>query len=105
MKIGWCNGNISILNLHERAKLSSLEQRRIRQLLGLQFFLYTDRHVTHVNTTNQQKYVFKTDAKICKKYERSPYYIGTRLWNKLHKNVQESENVYVFKNKIARLYK
>ena len=28
---------VSIVNLHERSKLSSLEQRRIRQLLGLQF--------------------------------------------------------------------
>ena len=31
---------ISIVDLHTRAKLSSLEQRRIRQLLGLQFLLY-----------------------------------------------------------------
>ena len=54
---------------------------------------------------NQQKYVFKVDAKIGKKYERSPYYIGTRLWNKLSKDIQNSENVYVFKNKVARLYK
>ena len=29
---------VTIINLHEQAKLSSLEQRRIRQLLGLQFF-------------------------------------------------------------------
>ena len=29
---------VTIVNLHEQAKLSSLEQRRIRQLLGLQFF-------------------------------------------------------------------
>ena len=49
--------------------------------------------------------VFKVDAKIGKKYERSPYFIGTRLWNKLSKDIQNSENVYVFKNKVARLYK
>ena len=99
---------VSIVDLHSRAKLASLEQRRIRQLLGLQFLLYkkdTDRHVARVNTRSQQKYVFKVDTKIGKKYERSPYYLGTRLWDKLERNIQYSENVHVFKKKIARLYK
>ena len=36
----------------------------------------TDRHVTRANTRSQQKYVFKVDAKIGNKYERSPYYVG-----------------------------
>ena len=87
---------VTIVNIHERAKLSSLEQRRIRQLLGLQFLLYkkdTDRHVIRANTRSQQKYVFKVDAKIGKKYERSPYYIGTCLWNKLSKDIQTSEMI------------
>ena len=99
---------VSIVDLHSCAKLASLEQRRIRQLLGLQFLLYkkdTDRHVARVNTRSQQKYVFKVDTKIGKKYERSPYYLGTRLWDKLERNIQYSENVHVFKKKIARLYK
>ena len=62
---------INIVDLHTRAKLSSLEQRRIRQLLGLQFLLYkedTDRHVIRANTRSQQKYVFKVDNKIGRKY-------------------------------------
>ena len=99
---------VSIANLHERAKLASLEQRRMRNLLGLQYLLYKkniDRHVTRVNTRSQQKYVFKIDTKIGKKYERSPFFIGTRLWNKLSKDIQESLNIYVFKHKVARLYK
>ena len=99
---------VNIEELHTPAKLSSLEQRRIRQLLGLQYLLYkkdTDRHVTQANTRSQQKYVFKVDSKIGKKYERSPFYLGTRLWEKLLKNIQESENVYVFRNKINRHYK
>ena len=33
------NDHVSIFDLHTRAKLSSLEQRRIRQLLGLHFFI------------------------------------------------------------------
>ena len=99
---------VTIVDLHTRAKLSSLEQRRIRQLLGLQFLLYkkdTDRHVTRANTRSQQKYVFKVDTKIGKKYERSPYYIGTLLWNKLSTEIQSSMNIFVFRNKVSRLYK
>ena len=99
---------VTITDLHTRAKLSSHEQRRIRQLLGLQFLLYkkdTERHVTRANTHSQQKYVFKVDAKIGKKYERSPYYVGTHLWYKLSKDIQSSENVFLFKNKVSRLYK
>ena len=101
--------HVTIVDLHERAKLSSLEQRRIRKLLGLQLLLYkkdTDRNVTRVNTRSQQIYVFKVDTKIGKKKkERSPYYVGTCLWNKLSKDIQNAENVYVFKNRVARLYK
>ena len=40
---------ISIQRLHKRVKLSSSENRRIIQLLGLQILLYqrnTDRHIT-----------------------------------------------------------
>ena len=97
---------VSNVDLHSRAKLSSLEQKRIRQILRLQLYKKdTDRHVARVNTRSQHKYVFKVDTKIGKKYERSPYYLGTRLWDKLPKNIQDSENVYVFKKKIARLYK
>ena len=77
-------------------------------MLGLQFVLYkkdTDRHVTRANTHSQQKYIFKVDTKIGKKYERSPYYIGTLLWNKLSKDIQTSENIFIFRNKVSRLYK
>ena len=95
--------SVSIVNLHERAKLSS-------QLFILYFLLYKknrDRHVTRVYTRSQQKYVFKTDTKFGKKYEHSPYYIGTGLWNKLSKDIgiQDLPNVYVFKSKVAKLYK
>ena len=84
--------HVTIVELHARSKLSSLEQRIIRQLLGLQYLLYkkdTDCMITRVNTRSQQKYVFKVNTKIGKKYERSPYYIGTCLWNKMSKTVQD----------------
>ena len=46
------------------------------------------RKVTNRPTRQQGKYVFKTDTKIGNKYEKSPYYIGTKLWDKLPTETQ-----------------
>ena len=35
---------------------------------------------------SNEKYISKTDRKIGTKYQRSPYYIGTLLWNELPVN-------------------
>ena len=60
----------------------------------------------------KHKCVFKTDIKIGKKKnkkqkkkKRSPYHLGTLLWNRLDKTVQESPDIYASKTSVARLYK
>ena len=73
---------VSIPVLHNSIKLLSLEQRRQKQLLKIMYVQSQKnraRALTNVNTRSQTKYVFQTDVKIGKKYEKSPYYIGTRL--------------------------
>ena len=73
---------VSIPVLHNSIKLLSLEQRRQKQLLKIVYVQSQKnraRALTNVNTRSQTKYVFQTDVKIGKKYEKSPYYIGTRL--------------------------
>ena len=62
------------------------------------------RAATNVNTRSQTKFVFKTETKIGKKYEKSPFYLGTRLWNALDKETQKCDSIYSFKKKISRLY-
>ena len=62
------------------------------------------RAVTNVNTQSQTKYVFKTETKIGKKYEKSPYYLGTRLWNPLNRETQKCDSIYSFKKKILGMY-
>ena len=52
------------------------------------------RAITNVDTRSQTKYVFQTDVKISKKYEKSPYYLGTRLWNPLDRETQKSDSIY-----------
>ena len=61
--------------------------------------------ITNVNTRSQTKYVFKTDVKIGKNYQKSPYFLGTRLWDGLNKETQDILCKYMFKRKIESLYK
>ena len=96
------------IELHKEAKLLSLRQRREKQLLILLYKLSKKgilRKITNRATRQQEKYVFRTDTKIGKKYEESPYYQGTKLWDKLPKETQFSENVHEFKKRILPLYK
>ena len=56
----------------------------------------------HMLTLEVSKNVFKVD-KIGKKYERSPYYIGTCLWNKLTEGLGISLQDVIMKN-MCKLY-
>ena len=93
---------ISRIELHRQAKLLSLCQRREKQLLILMYKLSKKgilRKITNRATRQQEKYVFRTETKIGKKYEESPFYQGTKLWDKLTKETQFSENVHDLKKK------
>ena len=63
------------------------------------------RHVPARNTHTTDKFVFKVESKIGTKYENSPCYRGTKIWNSLLREVQFSDNKWVFKTHIAKLYK
>ena len=65
-----------------------------------------DVHVTHErNTRSAIKFVFKTESKIGTKYENSPFYNGTKLWNSLNSEIQFSDNKWVFKSHISKMFK
>ena len=79
-----------------------------RQILWLMYLLSKERSYLHVpsrETRSTDKIQFKVSTKILPMYEHSPYYIGTKLWNNLAKEVQNKENVYSFKKEVGRLYK
>ena len=70
------NDRISLVKLHEKANLASLEQRRCIQLLTLMYKSSKkegNRVVGARATRQQEKYVFRTDNKIGTKYSNSPY--------------------------------
>ena len=61
-----------------------------------------DTNVSRV-TRSIEKIIFKVPTKILPIYERSPYYIGSKLWNDLPKSIQEANDVYAFKKEIRHL--
>ena len=72
--------------LHASCEIASLEQRRHTQLLLLMYEKSKDvlLHKTFPrNTGASTRIVFKTDHYEGTLYKRSPYYVGTKLWNAL----------------------
>ena len=47
--------------------------------------------------------IVKVPTKITPAYEHSPFYIGTKLWNDLSLQIQESHDVFAFKKEIDRM--
>ena len=99
---------ISIEHLQIKSKLLSLEQRREKQLLMLMYIHSKNNNVRKIpgrETRNANKFTFKTAPKIGTKYGNSPFYRGTILWNKLERDVQLSENRWIFKGSLKKMYK
>ena len=98
---------VSIEKLHAKCKILSLEQRMRKQLLWLMYLLSKDASLISVpvrETRNAVKIVFKVPTRINPKYEKSPFYIGTKLWNDLSKEVQSTNSVYDFKREVDKMY-
>ena len=97
---------VSIYELHAKCKIISLEQRMRKQLLWLMYILSRDNEFLKVAnrvTRNAVKIMFKVPAKISPLYEKSPYYLGTKLWNELPRSTQDAADVYAFKKEINRM--
>ena len=77
-----CRDRVSISNLHTEAKLISLEQRRIIQLLSLMFIYKNVVNVESIalrNTRGANRFRFYTERYYVVKYKKSPYYKGAAL--------------------------
>ena len=57
------------------------------------------------NTRGSNRIVFKTDSYEGSLYKRSPYFVGSRLWDKLPRDVIEAPNIFVFKIMLRRMNK
>ena len=99
---------VSIKELHNRSKMLSLEQRMRKQLLWLMYIdslNVNNRKITNRVLRSNDKYIFKVDIKIGTKYQHSPYYKGTLLWNELPASTQMITDIVRFKQLISRNYR
>ena len=98
---------VSIDKLHKKSKLLALEQRREKQLLLLMYTYSKEDNVQAINERNTRsanEFIFRTESKIGTKYENSPFYVGTKLWNILSRDVQFADNKWIFKACISKMY-
>ena len=89
--------------LHDKCKIASLEQRRRVQLLLLMYKKSKDVFLHKVfprNTRRSNRIVFKTDSYEGTLYKRSPYFVGTKLWNELKMETITLPDIYSFKTSI-----
>ena len=99
---------VSIKELHKKSKMLSLEQRMQKQLLWLMYIDSLDVNNRKVNNRvlrNNDKYTFKLDRKIGTKYQHSPFYRGTLLWNELSVHIQTANDVIRFKQLVGSRYR
>ena len=99
---------LSILKLHKKANLLSLEQRRIQQLLYL-MYLHKQNPVNLKpiirNTRAADRDQFHVERYSNYKYQNSPFYKGVEIWNKLPNNVVACDSICKFKMELKRMYK
>ena len=99
--------DISVLDLHSRANLDLLSSRREMQLLGLMYDISKDPSYVlplRANTRQADRITFTTEIVKCDTYQKSPFYIGTGLWNKLPADVQKKQSRAEFKTCVRKLY-
>ena len=99
---------VSIKELHKKSKMLSLEQRMQKQLLWLMYIDSLDVNNRKGNNRvlrNNDKYTFKVDRKIGTRYQRSPFYRGTLLWNELSVHIQTANDVIRFKQLVGSRYR
>ena len=92
--------------MHSRCNIISLEQRRRLQLLLLMYKKSKDVTMHKVfarNTRVSRRVVFKTDSYEGTLYKRSPYFVGSKLWNDLTLDTIDLPDVFTFKARLKRL--
>ena len=86
------NDRISLVEIHRRANLVSLEQHRCIQLLSL---LYVHGIMNPDIISVPQKY--RTEKYENTKYRDSPYYKAAKLWDTLPQNIVDTGTLIEFK--------
>ena len=95
------NDRISLVEIHRRSNLVSLEQRCCIQLLSLLYIhgkLYPDvLAIPPRNTRAANRKKYRTEKYENANYRDSTYYKGAKLWDTLPRNISDSDSLIEFK--------
>ena len=100
--------HVRIEDIHSRCKIISLEQRRRNQLLLLMYKKSRDLSLHKVfqrNTRQSTRMAFKTANYQGTLYKRSPYFVGSKLWDSLPQHDIEVPDIFMFKARLKRMPK
>ena len=94
--------------IHKELNLIFLSERRKYFMLILMYKLSkveenVNRYRPEILLRTGPKVKMKIDFTDRERVLRSPYYVCNRLWDKLDNEIQHSENVVEFKNKLRKL--
>ena len=99
---------LSILNMHIKANILSLEQRRTLQLLNLMYMHKNNpdnlRPIAR-NTRAADRDQFYVERYSNYKYKNSPFYKGVELWKLLPNDLVNVDTIYQFKRELKSRYK
>ena len=94
---------IKIEDLHVKCNIISLEQCRRIQLLMIMYKKSKDLDLHKKfarNTRVSDRIVFKTDQFEGTLYKRSPYFIGSKMWDSLSKADIDLPDIFSFKKRV-----
>ena len=98
---------LSILNMHTKAKLLSLEQRRTFQLLSLMYMHKSNpvnlrQAVRNTRAADRDQFYVERFSNC--KYKNSPFYKGSELWMLLPIDIINSDSLYQFKQSLKKRF-
>ena len=95
-----------IENLHLKCSVISLEQRRRNQLMIMMYKRSRDLLLLRVfprNTRESTRRVFKTANFEGTMYNRSPYYVGAKLWDSMAATDIDLPEIFAFRKRLKQL--
>ena len=102
------NDRVSLVDIHNRSNLISVEQRRCIQKLSL-LFIHGESHMTvfeiparNIRAAEVRKY--RTEIYKNSKYKNSPFYKAAKLLDTLPRQIKNSTTVYELKQNLKVLY-
>ena len=103
LRIVFQGKKMSVEEMHDKAKVQYLEQRRESHLLSLMFKRSFQPEYVESNarkTRQSEGRILAVPHPRTSKYKKAPLYCGSKMWNELPFKVRDTNSIVVFKNRV-----